>query len=731
MLAAAIAALTLPPAPAAAAERQAAGIIIVGLPGLAWSDIDAEATPHLWDLAGAGASAAMSVRTIGSWTCPEAAWVSLGAGERAGGAAPRDAQCMAQSQLAAPETVDGAWTVAAWDALVEANSAYNYGARLGSLADAIAVSAAEQAEAAAAAEAAGEPAPEIEPGSCVAGIGPGGALAAADTEGRIAFWAPTLDSLGAAMAACDIVIVDPGVVIGDSEDRAPDATTDYDQLGSDDTEVGDDATDDPGEITPDADPVRVAAAKAADAAVGDIADDLPPDWRLLVAGIADASAPSALHPVLYTGAGVEPGDLTSATTGRDGYVQLVDLTATALAVVGAERPATVAGAPVTVLPDAGHTSAGAVASGVDETAAATAVATVDWGFYAIVSALGCVGVGAAAWLLCGPDRRRGLARTVCVAVAAVPIAGVAAGIPPWWRADSPVLAFWLVIAAGVAVLTVAASLPWTRTGARPALVVAGAAAALIVVDQVSGATWPLHTPMGYTAQIGARFTGLGNYAFSVFAAAVILLIAYLPWRGRLRIWGPVGLGLCAVVIVGAPTMGRDMGGTLTLVAAVILCCLKLWGRRLSLGAVALAGGLAVGAFAVGGVLDYLRPAEDQTHLGRFVGSVLDGTATQIVVRKADAALSTIGKPLTWVCLAALIAAVYIWRKRAPIGSDRTAAAVIGLVAVAVVGALVNDSGIAIPGFTIAVGFGLLATAVGPRPAPATAPALERAQAGDT
>jgi hypothetical protein len=172
-----------------------------------------------------------------------------------------------------------------------------------------------------------------------------------------------------------------------------------------------------------------------------------------------------------------------------------------------------------------------------------------------------------------------------------------------------------------------------------------------------------------------------------------------------------------------------MGGTLTLVAAGILCCLKLWGRRLSLGALALAGGLAVGVFAVGGILDYLRPQEDQTHLGRFVGSVLDGSATIIVIRKADAAIGTIGRPLTWVGLAAVIAAIYIWRKRAPIRSDAVGAAVIGLTAVAVIGALVNDSGTAVPGFTVALGFGLLAVAVGPRP-PETADAatpVERAE----
>ncbi|MFG3342040.1 hypothetical protein [Glycomyces sp. NPDC048151] len=710
-------ALALPPAAAAAEEDEAAGVIVFGVPGLAWTDIDESVTPNLWAMAGSGASASMSVRTIGSWTCPEAGWLSLGAGERAGGAAPRDAQCAAQSQLQAPVEGGDGWTVDGWDALVEANESFNYGARLGSLADAVAEMAVEQKAAAAEAEAAGEPVVEPDPGACVAAIGDGAALSAADTEGRIAFWAPDIASLPEAMAACDVVIVDPGVVVGDTADNAPDTSTDYDQLGEDDIGVGSDeptGAADAGEIEPEPDSVRARAAAEADAAVGAVEAALPEDWRLLVAGVADASAPSALHPVLYSGAGVEAGDLTSATTGRDGYVQLVDLTATALAVVGAEVPATVAGAPIQVLPDADRTSGEAVAQGIDETAASQSVISVSFVFYSVLSGVGVIGVAAAVWLLCGSDRFRGLARTVCLAVAAMPVAGVAAGIPHWWRAENPQLAFWLIIAAGMAVLTVAASLPWTRHGARPVWVIAGTAALLIAVDQVSGATWPLHTPMGYTAQAGARFTGLGNYAFSVFAAAVILLVAFLPWKGRARVWGPILIGVCAVVIVGAPNLGRDMGGTLTLVAAGILCCLKLWGRRLSFGALALAGGIAFAVFAIGGFLDYLRPQEDQTHLGRFVGSVLDGTAMNILIRKADAAIGTIGRPLTWISVAALVGAIVIWRKRAPIRRDEVAAAAIGLATIAVLGAVVNDSGIAVTGFTTAIGFGLLAVAVGPR-----------------
>ncbi|WP_157930433.1 hypothetical protein [Glycomyces xiaoerkulensis] len=722
-------------APAAAQEESGdpgdpGGIVVVGVPGLSWSDVDPAETPALWDLAGRGATGSMSVRTIGSWTCSEAGWVTLGAGARAGGLAARDAHCMAQSRIPAPVADGGQWTLPWWPELERANAAYNYGARLGSLAEAVAQLESDQIAAAEAAEAAADEPVEVDDGLCVAAIGVGAALAASDPEGNLAFWGPDLEALPEAMNTCDVVIVDPGVIVGD-EAEADDVSTDYDAIGETDTDVAtgedDQAGDDRAAAEPD--PIRIAAASEADAAITDIAAALPERWRVLVAGIADSAAPSGLHPVIYAGHGIEPGQLTSATTGRTGYMQLVDLGPTALEVIGADIPAAMAGRPATVEADPDHDPAGAVETGVDETRAASAVAQVGWKFYTTLSVLGIVAVGAAAWLLTGPARGRGPAAAACIAVSAIPVGGVAAGIAPWWRADHPELTFWLVIAAVAGTLTVAARLPWLREGARPALLVAAATAALIAVDQFTGATWPLHTPMGYTAAAGARFSGLGNYAFAVFAAAVILVITLTPWRGRAVYIGPVVIGAAAVAIVGAPTLGRNVGGTLALVAALVLAAMRLWGRRLNLAAIGIAGAAAAGVLTVAGLLDYLRPAADQTHLGRFVGTVLDGEAGAVLLRKAFAAIGTIGGPLTYLVLAAAIAAAWIWRTRAPVRATGTAAAATGLLAVATVGFAVNDSGIAVPAFTVSIGFGLLAVAVGPRPEPAEAAGPAPARTG--
>ncbi|GAB4003275.1 hypothetical protein GCM10029992_44290 [Glycomyces albus] len=156
------------------ADQEVEGIVVVGVPGLSWSDIDPADTPTLWDLAGDGATGAMSVRTIGSWTCPEAGWVSLGAGERAGGLAARETHCEAQSAIPEPVAESEAATLPWWPDLQEANVGYNYGARLGALAEALGRYEADQAEAAAAAEADGEAAEPVEAGLCVSAIGPAG-----------------------------------------------------------------------------------------------------------------------------------------------------------------------------------------------------------------------------------------------------------------------------------------------------------------------------------------------------------------------------------------------------------------------------------------------------------------------------------------------------------------------------------------------------------------------------
>ncbi|AZQ77696.1 hypothetical protein EJ997_10435 [Flaviflexus ciconiae] len=122
------------------------------------------------------------------------------------------------------------------------------------------------------------------------------------------------------------------------------------------------------------------------------------------------------------------------------------------------------------------------------------------------------------------------------------------------------------------------------------------------------------------------------------------------------------------------------------------------GRRLtwlsSLGI--LLAGVAVAAFFL--LVDYLRPVEDRTHLGDFAQSILDGTAFDVIARKAMQVVTL--WPLLLVFVIMLAVLWMLWRKKAPISlgqlvhpnGDSWVWTIIALVVVLLGGTLLNDSG---------------------------------------
>jgi hypothetical protein len=157
-----------------------------------------------------------------------------------------------------------------------------------------------------------------------------------------------------------------------------------------------------------------------------------------------------------------------------------------------------------------------------------------------------------------------------------------------------------------------------------------------------------------------------------------------------------------VILVGAPGLGSDFGGVLTVVPALLMVAMIGTGIRVSIGRVAAAVIVACVLVAVIAILDHSRPADDQTHMGRFVEQILDGTAWEVLERKAAAMRASFGREIA-LLLPALLVALYVLFRR-PGGAGRELisaagrsglAAAVGVAIVAVVGTLVNDSGIAV------------------------------------
>jgi hypothetical protein len=237
----------------------------------------------------------------------------------------------------------------------------------------------------------------------------------------------------------------------------------------------------------------------------------------------------------------------------------------------------------------------------------------------------------------------------------------------------------------------------------PGTVIAGVTAAVLGADLLTGSHLQLNSVAGYSPLVAGRFAGIGNVAFGVFEASVLLAAA------STRSPTLAALAGLAVIVDGAPQWGSDVGGVLALVPAFTLLVLLLAGRAASVGRLALAalaGAAVVSAF---GIADHARPADEQTHLGRFVGQVLDGSAGGVLRRKAESNVSLLFHSPVTALLPLVVAAVVVLFLRPP-GPlrrvfERSPAWRAGLLAVATasgLGFVVNDSGAAVAALAIVV-----------------------------
>jgi hypothetical protein len=271
--------------------------------------------------------------------------------------------------------------------------------------------------------------------------------------------------------------------------------------------------------------------------------------------------------------------------------------------------------------------------------------------------------------------------------------------------------------------------------------VAVVTAVVVAADVVTGGRLQLASLMGVQPLVGARFYGFNNQAFALFAASGVLLAAALAnplvQHGRRRSAAALvaGVGVVATVLDGTPGLGSDFGGPPALVPGFAALALLAAGTRIGWAkAVAVLGAAAVVVIGFA-VLDWTRPPDARTHLGRFVETVLDGGLWPVVVRKAAQNLDILfGNWLTLLAIAGIALVVLVlgrplrtaasapdggpfgWLSGgAPLARLATDAPMLrpGLVALAVtlgIGFAINDSGVVIPAVGVAVAVPLLVAA---------------------
>ena len=232
---------------------------------------------------------------------------------------------------------------------------------------------------------------------------------------------------------------------------------------------------------------------------------------------------------------------------------------------------------------------------------------------------------------------------------------------------------------------------------------------LLVVDMLLGAPLQLNTVFGYSVAVAGRFAGVGNLAFALLASGAVVLAALLAERhGRSGRRAALATLALVLVVDALPILGADVGGLLAMVPAFGLVALLLYGRPVRVAELALLAVLSLVALLAVSFLDLARPSDAQTHLARLAEHVLDqrwGTFFDSVTRRWSASFGS-GQTGAWVVLIALSATVAAsvavsvlarrgrssrWRLATP-----EAAAATGLVVLAALGLVANDSSFAVP-----------------------------------
>lgn len=684
-------AATGPSAPRGAAP--AGRVVIIGIPGLMWSDVDAKTTPALWRLTREGSAAGLSVRTTRTSTCPTDGWLTLSAGQRsrlAHGdcALPPTPVLPGQPSPTGPPPAGGA-VAPGWPAIKSDNAGTGYHAQIGLLGDAVHAA-----------------------GGCTLAVGPGAVFAAGDGGGRVDHYVPSTDKATPAdWARCQLAAVDVDEVF-----RA------YIDAG----------VDPHGDQVPVPDGKRAAAASAADRRVAQVLGQVPAGTTILVAGLSDTGVNPHLRVAIAKGAGYGSGFLTSSATRQDGLVTLTDLTSTAFQQLGLKEPQQAVGS-AWRSEHSGDSTAKRVESLEDEDVAAQAIRAVQTSFYWVLFATQLVlyGIAALALRRLGNDTRSrarilGGTRVIALLGGAAPGASFLAGLMPWWRAPHPTPVLICTVLGFAGLMTgVALAGPWRRSAFMPGLVITAVTAVVLALDVMTGSSLQLNTLMGYTALVAGRFYGFGNQAFALFAVAAILTAAWVceyplrhradpdpgglagaTRRAKLAALGIVAaIGLLTVAVDGLPAWGSDFGGVIAVTPAFAMLGMMITGKRVS--------PVKLGAFCVAGIALVLAiswwnsRSANPTHMGRFWQDLMDGNAWDVVTRKFDAMLNSLGYwPFTLALAAALVFLFFVlarptrWRAvsllhRAYQHSRTMRPALICALAVGIIGTLANDSGVVI------------------------------------
>jgi uncharacterized membrane-anchored protein len=451
--------------------------------------------------------------------------------------------------------------------------------------------------------------------------------------------------------------------------------------------------------------LRLRALRMTDSVLAAVVAELKPNDLLIVAGVRPPTATWELTPTVIYGAGVAHGLAYSPSTHRVGLITLTDIAPTILRALGVPVSSGMIGHALDVQPAKGSTNTRSLTE-------LSALANYRERIY-LPSAKGYIVLQALVYLavvLLFATKRRGdrvLVRgrvafeSTMLLIAAWPLATfVFRAIPFVWRMGA--LGVLIVPLIDIGVVALARRFRRHRLSAFSAILLA--TISLIAADVLSGARLQQASILGYSPHTAARFTGIGNSAFAVLAASALLWAGIHVHFAPRRFEALVAVSLLFVLVLfvdAAPMFGSDVGGVLTLVPVFGGLLLALSGRKVSARWIAAIAAATLGGLSAMIGIDLLRPADQRTHVARFVADIfhgVNGAFANTIQRKLSTNIRVLTSSFwTWaVPIVALVLLFFLvvqrgWSLDLPSGSALRMA-MISALSCGLLGFAVNDSG---------------------------------------
>lgn len=423
---------------------------------------------------------------------------------------------------------------------------------------------------------------------------------------------------------------------------------------------------------------------------------------LLITGLSsskdDLSLKNNFVPVIAYGNEVVPGCLTSPATRRDYILANTDVAPTILNYFGLTvNHQIMIGRPVEIIPATERESLEEATALTDSSSRANRLRyPLIRGYVFALIIIILLTLLIIVWFRCFLR----LFQILCVSIVSVPLIFLVLGrlnLGPDW--------LYMVLAFLVVALTTWMAMALFRSPFLVFVFLSLCTIVLINVDVFTGTHFIQTSVLGYDPMAGARYYGIGNEFMGILLGSSIVVSAALfekyPDKKMLLAIGLFFLLQC--FLIAGPHLGANSDGMITAPLAFLVVLLLFSNVRVSPKALLGIAGLVLLAVIAVAYYDMSKAPELQSHIGRAASQIMSGgwsEALTIVTRKLAMNLKLIRYTIwSWVFIVILLVlalSVYF-----PVGAMRFISrerpyilkGFAGIVTAALVGLVINDSGI--------------------------------------